>query len=181
VWEAWPTDPLAYLTSHRDRDSERGSDHCITSPQYRWREEWGVREFASNLVLYGPPAGVAMPAGGVGDIVDVWVISRSRSGRVWRLGVRTTSGEIEIPAYVLRQVLRRAGNAAAILRSNLFKVDVRRDKITGRPVSVVASGAGSGHGVGLCQTGALGMARVGKSGEEILRSYYTGIDLKRLY
>jgi stage II sporulation protein D len=179
VWEGWPTDPRSYLVSGRDRGT--GADYCIASPHYRWREEWPVRDFASNLAHFGPAFGVPMPAGGVGEILDVRVESRSRSGRVWRLGVRTTTGEIEIPAYVLRQVLRRGGNAAAILRSNLFKVDVRRDKATGRAVSVVASGAGSGHGVGLCQTGALGMARIGKRGEEILRSYYVGVDLKRVY
>ena len=58
---------------------------------------------------------------------------------------------------------------------------MRRDRATGRALSVVASGAGSGHGVGLCQTGALGMARAGKSAEVILHSYYPGIELKRLY
>jgi stage II sporulation protein D len=179
VWEGWPTAPLSYLVSGRDRGAS--ADYCIASPHYRWREEWPLREFASNLARFGPSFGVPMPAGGVGEILEVRVESRSRSGRVWRLRVVTTTGEIEIPAYVLRQVLRRGGNAAAILRSNLFKVDVRRDKVTGKPVSVVASGAGSGHGVGLCQTGALGMARVGKRGEEILRSYYVGVDLKRLY
>lgn len=179
VWEGWRTDPLSYLVSGRDRGT--GADYCVASSHYRWREEWPAGEFASNLARFGPAFGVPMPAGGVGEVLDVRVESRSRSGRVWRLRVVTTTGEIAIPAYVLRQVLRRGGNAAAILRSNLFKVDVRRDKVTGKPVSVVASGAGSGHGVGLCQTGALGMARVGKHGEEILRSYYVGVELKRLY
>jgi len=84
-------------------------------------------------------------------------------------------------APTLRQVLRRGGNAGSILRSNLFKIDVRRDPQTRRAIEVVASGAGSGHGVGLCQTGALGMARAGRSSEQILRHYYPGIELKRLY
>jgi stage II sporulation protein D len=179
VWEAWPADPLPYLASRRDR--EAGGDHCVQSPHHRWREEWPVKELESNLARFGPTFGVPLPEGGVGGILDAQVLSRSRSGRVWRLQLRTTTGDIEIPAYVMRQVLRRAGNPNAILRSNLFKVDVRRDRATGHAVSVIASGAGSGHGVGLCQTGALGMARVGRTGEEILRRYYTGIDLERLY
>jgi stage II sporulation protein D len=179
VWEGWPADPLPYLQSRRDRDS--GEDACAASPHHRWREEWSAKEFAANLTRYGPSFGVPLPAGGVGEIVDVRVLARSRSGRVWRLSVRTTTGEIEIPAYSLRQVLRRGGNGSAILRSNLFKVDVRRDARAGRAIAVVATGAGSGHGVGLCQTGALGMARAGKIGEEILRRYYTGIELRRLY
>ncbi len=179
VWEAWPADPLAYLTSQPDR--EGAADYCAASSHHRWREEWPAREFAANLARYGPSFGVPLPAGGVGEILDAQVASRSRSGRVWRLSVRTTTGEIEIPAYVMRQVLRRGGNGKAILRSNLFKLDVRRDRATGRAVAVVATGAGSGHGVGLCQTGALGMARAGKRGEEILRRYYAGVELKRLY
>jgi len=78
-------------------------------------------------------------------------------------------------------VLRRGGNPAAILRSNLFKIGVRRDPTSLKPVAVVATGAGSGHGVGLCQTGALGMARTGAKGEEILAHYYPGAKLQRLY
>src|SRR5262249_20955466 len=180
VWGGWPTEPLAYLTSHRDRERGKTGDYCFASPHDRRRQEWAAREFASNIALYGPTFGVPIPKGGVGEIVDVQVASRSRSGRVWRLAVRTTNGDVVIPAYSLRQVLRRAGNGAAILRSNLFKIDVRRDR-AGKAVSVVATGAGSGHGVGLCQTGALGMARGGESGEQIPRSYYPGIELERLY
>ena len=48
-------------------------------------------------------------------------------------------------------------------------------------MEVLASGAGSGHGVGLCQTGALGMARAGAKAEEILEHYYPHIALERLY
>ena len=171
---------MSYLVSHRDAGPD-GVDHCAASPHHRWREEWTPEELADNLRRFAPPQGVALPAEGVGEILDVRAVARSRSGRVWRLIVSTTTGDIAIPAWSLRQVLRRGGNPAAILRSNLFKIDVRHDKVTGKPVSVVASGAGSGHGVGLCQTGALGMARIGKRGEEILRSYYVGVDLKRLY
>ena len=178
VWEAWPAASLPYLVSQRDRGS---GDWCASSPQYRWREQWSAAELASNLGRYAPAQGVALPAGGVGEIVDVTIASRSRSGRVWRLRVATTTGDIEIPAYAIRQVLRRAGNPAAILRSNLFKLDVRRDPATRRALAVVASGAGSGHGVGLCQTGSLGMARAGASAESILAHYYAGIEIRRLY
>jgi stage II sporulation protein D len=42
-------------------------------------------------------------------------------------------------------------------------------------------GTGWGHGVGMCQVGAYGMAMDGASYEEILKTYYTGIDLKKMY
>ena len=183
VWEAWPVDPLPYLVSHLDHGS---GDYCAASPQYRWREEWPAREFTATLARFAPAQGVPMPSGGVGDLIDVRVDRRSRSGRVWQLTVTTSTGDIVIPAYVLRQVLRRPngnGNSGsnAILRSNLFKVDVRRDRATRRALAVVVSGAGSGHGVGLCQTGALGMARAGSSSDRILEHYYPGIEIKRAY
>lgn len=183
VWEAWPAGPLPYLVGHRDRGGSvsGGPDHCAASPHYRWREEWPAAEFVANLASFGPGLGVPLPRGGRGRLVDVRVDSRSRSGRVWRLRVETTTGVVIVPAWSLRQVLRRPGNAASILRSNLFKVDVRRDPGTGRVLAVVASGAGSGHGVGLCQTGALGMARDGRAAEEIIHHYYRGVEIRRLY
>jgi len=61
------------------------------------------------------------------------------------------------------------------------KIDVRRDPRTHRAIAVVASGAGSGHGVGLCQTGAIGMARAGIAADHILLHYYSGIEVKRFY
>ncbi|HET9328334.1 MAG TPA: SpoIID/LytB domain-containing protein [Candidatus Eisenbacteria bacterium] len=179
VWEAWPEPPRPYLVSHRDRDGS--TDYCSESRHYRWREEWSAAEFLSTLRNFAPTYGVRLPAGGLGELIDVQVQSRSRSGRVWWLVVLTTRGEVRIPSYSLRQVIRRPGNPAAILRSNLFKVDVRRNPSTRRALAVVASGAGSGHGVGLCQTGALGMAKKGRRGEQILEHYFPGASISRLY
>jgi stage II sporulation protein D len=179
VWEAWPTASLDYLVSHRDRG--RGEDYCSGSTHYRWRETWSADEFMANLARFGPANGVVFPSSGLGDLVDASVDVRSRSGRVWRLKVVTTTGVIFIPAYALRPVLRRGAQPGAILRSNLFKLAVRRDPESRRAMSVVASGAGSGHGVGLCQTGALGMARAGEKSNAILAHYYPGTEVKRLY
>jgi stage II sporulation protein D len=185
VWEAWPAAPLPYLVSHLDdgRHAAGAPSHdlCAASPHYRWQEVWSTREFLNNVAAFGPSFGVPLPRGGVGRLVDVRVDSRSRSGRVWRLRVETSTGVMIVPAWSLRQVLRRPGNRAAILRSNLFKIGVRRDPRTGGAMAVVASGAGSGHGVGLCQTGAIGMAREGRRAEEIIRHYYRGVEIRRVY
>jgi len=179
AWEAWPTPPFPYLASRRDR--ERDDDFCAAAPQYRWRERWSPEEFLADLARYGPQQSVPLPAAGSGALVDARVEARSTSGRVWRLRVRTTTGDVVIPAYSIRQVLRRSGTSGALLRSNLFKIDVRRDPATGRALEVVASGAGAGHGVGLCQTGALGMARSGAKADAILEHYYPHAGLRRLY
>lgn len=181
VWEAWPEESRSYLVSRRDAGGA-GADYCAASPVFRWREEWTPEEFVANVQKYGPTVGVTMPPGGaLGELLDVRVASRSRSGRVWRLEVVGSAGTVTIPSYSLRSVVRRGGHPEQILRSNLFKLDVRRDPATHRALAVVASGAGSGHGVGLCQTGALGMARAGVNGEAIMQHYYPGVELTRLY
>jgi stage II sporulation protein D len=185
VWEAWPAAPLPYLTSRRDGGGASGGeakpDYCAASRNYRWREEWLASEFVANLARLAPGFGIPLSGKGVGRLVDVRVDARSRSGRVWRLRVETTAGEWIVPAWSLRQVLPRPGSAGGILRSNLFKIQVKRDPRTGNVLTVVASGAGSGHGVGLCQTGALGMARGGIAAEDILRHYYRGVEIRRVY
>lgn len=179
VWEGWPAQDFPYLRSHRDVVA--GVEMCAASPQFRWREEWPADTVVSRLAKYGPAEGLAMPAAGPGRLVDVRIATRSRSGRVWRLEFETTTGRFDVPAHSIRRVLRRPAAGEPILRSNLFKIDVRRDRATRRALAVVASGAGFGHGVGLCQTGALGMARAGRSGEDILEHYYPGVELKRFY
>jgi stage II sporulation protein D len=179
VWEAWPAEQIPYLVSHADRGTT--GDYCAGSPSYRWREEWPVQEFMGNLKNFGRLEGAPIPAAGPGELIDIRTLSRSKSGRVWRLAVETTTGEIQLTADMIRRVLRRSGNPNVILRSNLFKIDVRRDRASRRALAVVASGAGSGHGVGLCQTGAIAMAKAHQSAERILLHYYPGIEIKRLY
>jgi SpoIID/LytB domain protein len=47
--------------------------------------------------------------------------------------------------------------------------------------SATFRGGGFGHGVGLCQTGSIGMAEAGKSYKDILRHYYQGSVLRKLW
>ncbi|MBC8145818.1 MAG: SpoIID/LytB domain-containing protein, partial [bacterium] len=178
VDEGWPTPPIPYLVSHRDR---RGAqDYCAASPHYRWREEWPAADFVAGVVAQADAEGIPRPPE-VGDLVDTRVLSRTNSGRVWELEVVTSRGVVKVPGYRLRWLLRRPGNVRSILRSNLIKIDVRRDPATRKALAVVVSGAGSGHGVGLCQTGALGMARDRATAEQILRHYYRGTEIRKLY
>ena len=179
VWESWPAEPLPYLRSRLDAGD--GGAWCADSRHYRWVERFTVEEFARNLRRFCPERGVPLPRGGVGEVLDVRVTGRSRSGRVWRLEVITSTGRITIPSHELRWVLRRAGMPGSILRSTLIKVGVERVRTTRAPTAILVSGGGNGHGVGLCQTGALGMARGGKSGLEIIEHYYSGVEVREVY
>jgi len=66
------------------------------------------------------------------------------------------------------------------LRDTLFRITRERD-----PEGLIASfafhGRGWGHGVGLCQVGAYGMAKAGRSHEEILKTYYQGVTIAKAY
>jgi SpoIID/LytB domain protein len=82
-------------------------------------------------------------------------------------GERTVRGDLRI-----RQLLGG-------LRSTLFALDQVRSG--GRPVEYRFSGGGFGHGVGLCQLGAIGMAEAGHTYQSILSHYYRGARVVRLF
>jgi stage II sporulation protein D len=66
------------------------------------------------------------------------------------------------------------------LRDSLFYFDEERN-VAGDLIGITFFGSGWGHGVGMCQVGAYGMALDGANYEQILKTYYTGIDLKKMY
>ena len=66
------------------------------------------------------------------------------------------------------------------LKENLFVVDREFDS-RGRVTAFVFTGRGWGHGVGMCQVGAYGLARAGLPYDKILKSFYTGISVTKLY
>lgn len=110
---------------------------------------------------------------GVGQLLDVRVRRRGVSSRVLDLELIGTEGTAHIRGGRIRSALG--------LREQLFVVDRTFDETTGRVTRFKFTGRGWGHGVGLCQVGAYGLARAGLSYEKILKSYYTGISLTKLY
>jgi stage II sporulation protein D len=66
------------------------------------------------------------------------------------------------------------------LRETYFVIDREYDE-SGQIKYFTFNGKGWGHGVGLCQVGAYGMALAGADYKEILKKYYHGIDLKNIY
>jgi stage II sporulation protein D len=179
VEDIWPDPPFPWLRSVEDGAVDNA--WCKGSPHFRWVERWTGDEVLSDLNRYGPEqTGVAAPSGGWRKLEDVRVASRSPSGRVRELVYSTERGDVTVMADKTRWVLRRPASAGGgILRSSLFKLGVKRDH-HGRVVEVIASGGGNGHGAGMCQVGALAQARAGHTYQDILRFYYTGIDLVRM-
>ncbi len=103
------------------------------------------------------------------------VTQRGESGRVVRLKLTGADGATTVVERELN-VRRLFDN----LKSGLFTMDVERGE-DGFVDRFDFRGAGYGHGVGMCQTGAIGMASKGYDHREILEHYYTGIDVEQLY
>jgi len=111
-------------------------------------------------------------AAGVGELEDVRVRRRGASGRVLDLELVGTLGTAHVRGGRIRTALG--------LREQLFVVERERDE-AGRILRYTFAGRGWGHGVGMCQVGAYGLARSGAGYEQILKAYYTGVGLTRLY
>jgi len=96
------------------------------------------------------------------------------------MSVRTTNDVFRFKKDRIRWVVGRTSNPDLILPSGRFDVHIERDSQS-NIVRVIFEGQGYGHGVGMCQCGAIGMARQGWSYDSILAHYYTNVDLKKLY
>jgi len=108
----------------------------------------------------------------IGGIQDLRVIDRGPSERLLMTEIIGNSGRRTVRALRLRTLLG--------LRDSLFSFDVERNA-QGEVLGMMFYGRGWGHGVGMCQYGAYGMALEGATYEEILKKYYKGIELKKLY
>ncbi len=103
-------------------------------------------------------------------------LERGPSGRIIRLKIEGSKAswvvgkELEIRRWLSR----------SHLLSSAFVVSVERDA-SGTAAHFILSGAGWGHGVGLCQIGAAMMAEEGFKAEDILKHYFLGAELKKLY
>jgi peptidoglycan hydrolase-like amidase len=108
----------------------------------------------------------------IGAIQDMRVISRGPSERPLNTEIIGTAGRATVRALRLRTLLG--------LRDSLFSFDIERNA-QGEVLGMTFFGRGWGHGVGMCQVGAYGMALGGATYDQILKKYYKGIDLKKAY
>jgi stage II sporulation protein D len=104
--------------------------------------------------------------GAVGTVRDVKPLRLGVSGRVVEAALVGSEGELTLKGLQVRWGLG--------LRENLFVIDRERGP-DGAVSRFIFTGKGWGHGVGLCQVGASGMAEQGATYEQILRHYYRGM------
>src|SRR5437763_3623091 len=109
---------------------------------------------------------------GIGSITDLRIAKQGSSRRVTDLEVIGTQGTAHIRGGRIRSALG--------LKEQLFVID-RVYNEDNRVTAFTFTGRGWGHGVGMCQFGAYGLAKQGLNVEQILKTYYTGIELTKMY
>jgi stage II sporulation protein D len=177
VWP-WKT-PYPYLYGVRDTVPEApGVSLCRGSKHFRWRARWSGATL-SAILRTTVPQELRVPRSSVGALTDVRVLGTGLDGRVTAIEIATERGSFQVRGDRIRWVLKPNPDSGAILRSTLFKLDVSR--IGDRVASIEMLGGGNGHGVGMCQSGAIRMAELGYSGEAIIKHYYPGAKISLLY
>jgi stage II sporulation protein D len=132
-----------------------------TSSRASWTRRPSFAELSSAVRLRYPGF----------DFQDLDILERGRSGRVSKIRLRSaTQPPVEVEGLAVRWTLN--------LPDTWFSMK-RTSDAEGRP-SWLFQGRGWGHGVGMCQVGSYGMALRGRTFDEILRHYYTGVRLERL-
>ena len=178
---AWSGKEVPYLTSIYDGKGSNSYDltqnyyaeKWIKNPQpvfcnvenekgwvrntYTWEKKYTLSNFQRMM----------SDKASFGAYVGYEVLKRGESGRIIMMKLKGSQGELLLENELLiRQTLGG-------LRSSLFYItkDSQHIRIIGR---------GSGHGVGMCQIGAINMAKLGYSYEQILKHYFKGIELKKI-
>jgi SpoIID/LytB domain protein len=143
--------------------SDRGASSDRLSGQAQWRERVTAEELRRRLARYR----VA-----VGEIENLAPVTYGDSNRVLEIEVIGAEGRSRLRGFQIRNAIG--------LKENLFVIDRETDE-RGRAVAFVFTGRGWGHGVGMCQTGAAGLAKEGYSYTSILQKYYTNVKVQKLY
>lgn len=140
-----------------------------TTDFYRWKVEYTQDEL-STLIL--KRSGIDY-----GQIIDLVPIARGTSGRLWKLKIVGTK-----QTFIIGKELEiRRTLSTSHLYSSAFVIDKEDISPEGIPGHFILTGAGWGHGVGLCQIGAAVMGEQGYKYDAILLHYYIGASLDQLY
>ncbi|MGI8923525.1 MAG: SpoIID/LytB domain-containing protein [Fimbriimonadales bacterium] len=148
---------LPYLRSIRDLDA-KGRPYAAESKHFYWTKEYTTQQLSAALSKRGR----------IGGLQQLVVQVKGPSGRVLSVRAVGDTGELNFTGQDLRRLL-----GPDAIRSALFHI--RRTEVGWKFV-----GKGWGHGVGMCQAGANGRANAGQTYDQILKAYYSGVEIIRV-
>lgn len=169
--EKWiRTTPTAFCNTHDEKVLKQILNNYDqeTTDFYRWKVKYSQKEISE---LIHRKTGIEF-----GDIKDLLPMQRGKSGRISRLKIVGTLRTVTIGKEL---EIRRALSESHLF-SSAFVVD--KTEVAGSvPSEFTITGAGWGHGVGLCQIGAAMMGEKGYSYDKILLHYYRNAEIKKVY
>jgi len=162
VWDM-PNPPRLDLTRAMDvrkfLEETEGECDIPLNKKFRWKKEIPEKNLDELVAALG-----------VGHVTELRPVNRGVSGRIWKLLVIGDTGEKAVwGELIIRRLLDD-------MPSSLFVVDHIPEKKVWR-----FTGAGWGHGVGMCQMGAISLGKRGKKYREILDHYYPGTMVSKIY
>jgi stage II sporulation protein D len=167
----WGGERIPYLIMAPDTD-EQGQAWCRASRYMDWTQTWSIESLSSIAKRNMTEANVRN-APPFRTITGFEVRGRYADGRINQLELQTDRGPIILRGDKTRWALKPAPGTGRILESARFDIEINAGKVTAR-------GSGFGHGIGMCQMGALGRAAAGQSYARILAAYYPGTELAAL-
>jgi peptidoglycan hydrolase-like amidase len=142
---------------------DRATEHF-----FRWREEFSQERLASLIE--------AKTGAGIGSVKGLKALRRGSSGRIEILEIQGVRGVLRIgKELAIRRLL-----SSSHLKSAAF-VAMPGEMIGGIPRQITLTGAGWGHGVGMCQIGAGALAAGGADCAAILNHYFPEAELAAAY
>ncbi|MDR0371489.1 MAG: DUF4922 domain-containing protein [Prevotellaceae bacterium] len=162
--------PLAYCNTDDKKTLSQALNNYDreTTHFYRWQIAYSQKELSA---LIKQRSGIDF-----GAIIDLIPVERGESGRLIKLRIagskqtQTVGKELEIRKWL----------SDSHLYSAAFVID-RVDIQDNIPQKFILTGAGWGHGVGLCQIGAAVMGEKGYKYDEILSHYYNKSEIRKIY
>lgn len=178
--DVWPITAGFEFNTDAPIQEHANEDSCSASPLYRWSVTRTREELTRRIVAFGRDNGLGVRQ--LKSFAGATASAHNAGGRPTQYKVFDADGTWwPLSAERLRMACNWTGSSGlpAVTRSERVNSGDATFSLDG--AKVVIAGRGFGHGVGLCQYGAQGMARQGKGVEEILRFYYPGARIERAY
>ena len=157
-----PTSPLKTFLTTEGAYACRLSSFAQAS-KFRWEKRLTARDVDEKVAAFN-----------IGHVMAMSVTERGVSGRARLLTISGVQGATTVRGELT--IRRLFGN----LNSAMFEVRPEKDP-QGGPASWVFTGGGWGHGVGMCQVGAIGRAEAGQDYRQILEHYFNGAQVAKIY
>jgi stage II sporulation protein D len=184
VW--WRRNDEPYLRSVSDQIPGTDRHYCDLSGRFRWTTTFDQAQLRETLEKYlatvTPESEPAVAASAtsrrtLGRITGFAITGRTPHDRVASVSIQTERGNYVVRGNDVRFVLRNP--SGGLLNSTYFTAESRTGS-SGAIEQLTIRGGGWGHGIGMCQWGAIGRARAGQDYRTILTSYYQGTSVERI-